>query len=92
MQKLQSRALRKINFKRFNHPIENIYKNHKFLKFTDILEIQNCLFMHHFEQDNALIASFPALCSRDKHNYQTRCAAHNLLDIPLTRTNKYGKE
>ena len=27
-----------------------------------------------------------------KHNYQTRSATRNLLDIPLARTNKYGKE
>ena len=39
MQKLQNRALRKINFKKFYHsikPIKDIYKDHKILKFADI--------------------------------------------------------
>ena len=30
MQKLQNRALRKINFEKFHHPIKHIYKDHKF--------------------------------------------------------------
>ena len=91
MQKLQNRALRKINFKKFHYPIKHIYKDHKILKFADILKVQNCLFMYQFEQNNALATSFPALHSKDKHNYQTRSATQNLLDIPLARTNKYGK-
>ena len=48
--------------------------------------------MYQVEQNNALATYFPALHSRDKHNYQTRTATQNLLDVPLARTNKYGKE
>ena len=91
MQKLQNRALRKINFKKIHHPIKHIYKDHKILKFADILKVQNCLFMCQFEQNNALATSFPTLHSKDKHNYQSRSATQNLLDITLARTNKYGK-
>ena len=87
IQKLQNRALRKINFKKFHHS-----KEHKILKFTDILKVQNCLFMYQVEQNNALATSFPTLHSWDKHNYQTRATTHNLLDVPLTRPNKYDKE
>ena len=36
MQKLQNRALRKINLKKFHHPIKHIYKT---LKFADILKV-----------------------------------------------------
>ena len=92
MQKLQNHALRKINLKKFHHPIKRIYKDHKILQFTDILKVQNCLFMYQVEQNNALATSLPALHSRNKHNYQTRTATQNLLDVPLARTNKYGKE
>ena len=74
MQKLQNRALRKINFKKFHRPTKHIYKGYKILKFADILKAQNCLFMCQFEQNNALATSFPALHSKDKHNYQTRSA------------------
>ena len=48
--------------------------------------------MYQVEQNNALATSFPALHSEDKHNYQTRSATQNLLDEPLARANKYGKE
>ena len=64
----------------------------KILKFTDILKVQNCHFVYRVEQNNALVTSFLALHSIDKHNYQTRPATQNLLDVPLARTNKYGKE
>ena len=72
MQKLQNRALRKINVKKFHHPIKHIYKDHNILKFADILKVQNCLFMYQAEQNNALATSFPTHHSKDKHNYQTR--------------------
>ena len=72
--------------------MKHIYKDHKILKSTDILKVQNCLFMYQVKQNNALATSFPALHSKDKHNYQTRSATQNLLDVPLARTNKYGKE
>ena len=32
----------------------NICKDHKILKFTDILKVPNCLFMYHVEQNSAL--------------------------------------
>ena len=46
MQKIQNHALRKINFKKIHHSIKHIYKDHKILKFADILKVQNCLFMY----------------------------------------------
>ena len=46
MHKLQNRALRKINFKKFHHSMKPFYKDHKIYKFVDILKVQNCLFMY----------------------------------------------
>ena len=92
MKKLQNCAPRKKNIKKIHHSIKHIYTDYKILKFADILKVQNCLFMYQVEQNNALATSFPALHSKDKHNYQTRSAAQNLLDVPLARANKYGKE
>ena len=88
----QKSCFRKNKFKKIHHPIKHIYKDHKILKFTDIFKVQNCLFMYQVEQNNALATYFPALHSRGKHNYQTGSATHNLLDVTLTRTNKYGKK
>ena len=92
MQKLQNCALRKVKSQKFHHPIKRIYEDHKILKFADILKVQNCLFIYQVEQNNVLATSFPALHSKDKLNYQTRSATQNLLDVPLARKNKYGKE
>ena len=47
--------------------------------------------MYQIEHKPRLSASFPALHAKDNHNYNTRSATHNLLDIPLTKTNMYGK-
>ena len=91
-QKLQNRVLRKINFKKCHDRISCVYKACKILKFPDILNLQNCLFIYQIHHRPKLSASFPALHAKDKHNYITRSAAHNLLDIPLTKTNMYGKK
>ena len=53
--------------------------------------LQNCLLMYQIQHSPKLSASFPTLYAKDKHNYNTRSATHNLLDIPLTKTNMYGK-
>ena len=84
-QKLQNRAHRKITFKKRHDHISCV------LKFPDILNLQNCLFMYEIQHRPKLSASFPALHAKDKHNYNTRSATHYLLDIPLTKTNMYGK-
>ena len=57
MQKLQNHALKKINFKKFHHPIKQICKDHKILKFTDIL---GCIRSN--EQNNALATSYLFSC------------------------------
>ena len=51
----------------------------------------NCLVIYQIQHSPKLNASFPALHAKDKHNYNTRSAAHNPLDIPLTKTSTYGK-
>ena len=48
--------------------------------------------MYQFQQNNVLATSSLPLHSKDKHNYQTRSQTQNLLDVPLARTTKYGKE
>ena len=90
-QKLQNHALRKITFKMCHGGISCVYKECKLLKFPVILNLQNCLFMYQIQHSPKLSASFPTLYAKGKHNYNTRSATHNLLDIPLTKTNMYGK-
>ena len=56
-----------------------------------MLNLQNCLFIYQIQHSPKLSVSFPTLYAKEKHNYNTRSATHNLLDIPLTKTNMYGK-
>ena len=78
-------------FTKMVQDIKHICKERVILKSTDILKVQNCLFKYHVKQNNAVATYFSVLYSRDKHNYQTRSATHNLLVVLLTRTNKECK-
>ena len=52
LKKLQNCALRKITFKR-QHNRSCVYKECKILKFPDILNLQNCLFMYQIQHSIA---------------------------------------
>ena len=67
-------------------------KECKILKFPDILNLQNCLFMYQIQHSPKLNASFTTHNAKDKHNYNTKSATHNLLDIYSFNKNKYVKE
>ena len=87
-QKLQNFALRKKSFKKHHNLIGCVYKECKVLKFPDILNLKNCLFMYQCQHSSKFSASFPTLHAKDEHNYNTRSATHNVLEISLTK-NKY---
>ena len=88
---LQNHALRKITIKKCHDPISCVYKVCKILKFPDILNLQNCFCMYQIQHIPKLSASFPTLHAKNKHNYSNRLGTQNLLDIPLTKLNMYGK-
>ena len=49
--------------------------------------------MCQLEQNKKLAATFPGLVyTKEKHNYNTRSARKNLLDIPLCQTFTYGMQ
>ena len=76
-QKLQNRALRKITFEKCHNRTSCVYNKCKILKFPDILNLQNCLFMYEIQYRPKLSASFPALHAKEKHNYNTKSATQN---------------
>ena len=47
--------------------------------------------MYQIQHSPKLSDSFPALHAKGKHNYNTKAATHDILDIPLTKPNMYGK-
>ena len=84
LQKIQNRALRKITFKKCLYTIIPVCKEWKILKFPDMLNPQNCLFMYQIQASPKPCASFPALNSKDKHNYNSRSTTQKHLGIIFT--------
>ena len=48
IEKLQKKALRIMSFSELQDPSSPLFKRWKILKIKDIVEIQNCLFVHSF--------------------------------------------
>ena len=67
-----------------------IYKHLKILKFRDHITQQNCLFVFSLEQNPQLLSSFKVFHCGHNHNYSTRSASKNILDIPYSQTYSYG--
>ena len=85
--------LSKTAFKNQYERADPLYKNLKIIKFQDPLRLNNCLFMCQLEQNKKLASTFPGLVyTKEKHNYNTRSARKNLLDIPLCQTFTYGTQ
>ena len=49
---------RKTTFKKFNDPVNEIYRDFKLLKLTNSINLKNCLFMSQLEQNEKLAKSF----------------------------------
>ena len=89
---LQNRARKKIESKKRYESADPLYKNLKILKFQDFLQLNNCLFMCQLEQNKKLAATFPGIVyTKEKHNYNTRSARKNLLDISLCKRSLMGR-
>ena len=73
MEILQNRAVRKITFKKCFDSAGSLYKELNVLKFCDIVDLQNCLFMSQTAHNGKLVKTFPTLKqSGDNHSYNTR--------------------
>ena len=83
----------KIAFKNQYESADPLYKYLRIIKFQDLLRLNNCLFMCQLQQNKKLASAFPGLVyTKEKHNYNTRSARKNLLDIPLCQTFTYGTQ
>ena len=86
-------STKKIAFKNQYESADPHYKNLRIIKFQNLLRLSNCLFMCQLEQNKKLASTFPGLAyTKEKHNYNTRSARKNLLDIPLCQTFTYGTQ
>ena len=73
--------------------ISQVYKEIKILKLSNLLYLQNCLFMSQIETNQRFANSFVDLkhCG-DNHNYLTKSKAKGLFDIPFVNTQIYGTQ
>ena len=80
-------------FKKPNEAVSGDFKKFGFLKFHDLIKLQNCLFICQLEQDEQLAKTFPALkhCG-DNHNYRTGSTTKRLLNTRLLNTDTYGMQ
>ena len=85
LQTFQNRALKKITFKRRRDSASCIYKDLRILGSRDHITQQSCLFVLSLEQNPQLLFH----CWHT-HNYSTRSASKNILDIPYSQTYTYG--
>ena len=83
-------TLKKITLKKRRDSAICISKDLKILKFIDHIRQQNCLFVFSLEQNPQLLPSFKVFHCGHTHNYSTRSANKNILDIPYSQTYTYG--
>ena len=90
--KLQNRALRIINFERFQADSSPLYINNGILKLNDFIRLQNCLFVHDY-LNNLLPKCFDDYYFKLNYlyfNVQTRNANLGCLFSPSRNTTKYS--
>ena len=62
-----------VTFKKQYKSADPLYKNLKIIKFQDLLQLSNCLFMCQLEQNKTIAATFPGFVyTKEKHNYNTK--------------------
>ena len=88
--KLQEKAIRLINFKD-NAQVSNLFAQSEVLKFEDFVHYRNINLAKNSTEKNgpATFNNF-LIQTQELHQYNTRCALNNLIDIPQSRTSFYG--
>jgi len=91
IQNFQNRAIRKITFSNSNCDMDSLYKDLKILKFSDLIYVQNCIFMSRVEND-LMPENYKSKFSyrNEVHNHDTRAASRGLFNIPNVNTHRFG--
>ena len=91
---LQDKSIRIINFKQYDHSVDELYHTNGILKIKeniDLLNCLNCLFVKTVISNESL----PVFCkyferSYNLHSHITRQATHNSVNIYRMNTQSYG--
>ena len=90
IEKIQNKAIRIINFKKHNDPVEPLYFTSKILKVSDHINLQNFLFVYNSLGDNLPLPfkDFFTIAA-ETHSHETRLSQHSIV-LPKVRTLNYG--
>ena len=89
--KLNDKAIRIMNFAKYNEDPSKHYKNLNILKFQDIIKLNNYLYVHdHFNSNLpiSLLNNFKYIHSA--HNHNTKISSANCVELPKSNTLQYG--
>ena len=87
--KEQKKAIRIINFKQHQSPVDFLFYSANILKIYNQITLLNCLFVFDFMRNN-LPQNFNDCFKLTNHQYLTRAMRNNHLTIPQIRTTAYG--
>ena len=91
LQRIQNKAIRIINFAKYQDSSDPLYQKSKILKISDHVRLQNFLYVH-----DSLNGSLPKALKNsfqitaDLYNHDTRSASHYKIVLPKARTLNYG--
>ena len=89
--KLQSKAFRIINFAHYHAPSSPLNKTSQILKLTDIIKLQNFLYVYDSFSSNipsSLRNTFSFVNTR--HGHHTRINQQKCVNLPISKTIEYG--
>ena len=89
--KLQNRAMRILSFSDFYANADPLYKMFNILKLSDIIALQNCIFVQDVFNNKLPICFNPYFQSISNiHSIDTKSSEFGCIHIPLFATTKYG--
>ena len=91
MQRIQNKAIRIINFAKFEDPSTPLYQKSEILKISEHVKLQNFLFVHQaLKGDLPLPLNNSFQIAAETHSANTRWVMHHKLLLPKARTQNYG--
>ena len=88
---LQDKAIRIINFKHYDHSVDELYHTNGILKIKEYIDLLKCLFVKCVISNESLpLLSKCFEWSYNLHNHATRQATHNSVKIYHMNTQSYG--
>ena len=88
---LQDKAIRIINFKQYDHSVDELYHTNGILKIKEYIDLLNCLFVKTVISNESLPVFYKYFeRSYNLHNHTTRQATHNSVKICHMNTQSYG--